>query len=319
VVYHPYNSHLDDNLKSPVLHNHERPLVPAPPKMRTPSSFRSAAASLLTLLTLATSAAAAAAVGLTTTSITLSIPASQHIRNPSAHLPPSTHATLTTLGRDALSAPLTAANTFVFDNVTAGSYLADVHCPVYGFSPLRVDVGRFEDELRVQVWETYRGNDWENKGEAVPAKKITAGAAGRGGVVYEVRVFGRKVFFQERASFSIISILKNPMILMGIVSLGMFIGVPKLIENMDPETRAEFEAQRKENPVANLMSGGGGGGGSGAGGPGNFDVAGFLSGHSANKNGSGAEGGGSGAEVDGPSPSAGASGIGAGKGGKKRR
>ena len=92
-----------------------------------------------------------------------------------------------------------------------------------------------------------------------------------------------------------------------------------LCPTVDPETRAEFEAQRKENPVANLMSGGGGGGGSGAGGPGNFDVAGFLSGHSANKNGSGAEGGGSGAEVDGPSPSAGASGIGAGKGGKKRR
>lgn len=185
--------------------------------MRTPSSLGSAATSLLALFALATSPAAVAAARIVTASITLSIPASQHIPNPSAHLPPSTHATLTTLGgsggRKPLSAPLTVANTFVFDNVTLGSYLADVHCPIYGFSPLRVDVGAFEDGFRVQVWETYRGNDWENKGEAVPAKQLPGAAPGK--VVYEVRVFGRKVFFQDRASceFSFLSFYFLPLAL----------------------------------------------------------------------------------------------------------
>ena len=50
---------------------------------------------------------------------------------------------------------------------------------------------------------------------------------------------------------------------------------------MDPETRAEFEKSQQSNPMGSLM---GGGGQSGAG---NFDVAGFLSGH--NKGGGGAD------------------------------
>ncbi|KXJ96971.1 hypothetical protein Micbo1qcDRAFT_155707 [Microdochium bolleyi] len=284
--------------------------------MRT-TTFWSAASSLLAVL--ATSATAAAAATTATTSLRIAIPASQHLQNPSS-LPPSTHATLTTLGRAVLSAPLNAANQFVFDNVTAGSYLADIHCPLFGFAPLRVDVGPFEDALKVQVWETYRGNDWENKGEEIPARKVGAGSL-RGGV-YEARLVGRKVYFQERASFSIMSILKNPMILMGIVSLAMFIGVPKLIESMDPETRAEFEAQRRENPVATLMSGGTpGGGGAAASGP-NFDVAGFLSGHSANKGGARTPSPAPPADVVGdaaPVSSSSAGEAGAGKNGKKRK
>ncbi|KAJ1338156.1 ER membrane protein complex subunit 7 [Microdochium nivale] len=276
--------------------------------MRT-TALWSAASSLLVLLT-----APATGAATTTTTIRIAIPPSQLLQNPAA-LPPATHATLTTLGRPSLSAPLDAADRFVFANVTAGSYLADVHCPLYSFAPLRVDVGPFEDALKVRVWETYRGNDWENKGEEVPEKKRHGATEGQG--VYEARVVGKKIFFQERTTFSVINILKNPMMLMGIVSLAMFIGVPKLIENMDPETRAEFEAQRRENPVATLMAGGTpGGGGSGGGGAAsgaNFDVAGFLSGHSASKNDGRTPSPGPAADVAGDAVE------GSGKSGKKRK
>ncbi|KAI0506615.1 hypothetical protein F5B22DRAFT_623176 [Xylaria bambusicola] len=218
--------------------------------------------------------------------ITLSIPPSPQIPNP-ASLPPSTHATLSTLGAT-FRAPLSVDNTFVFRNVSPGSYLADIHSPTHGFAPLRIDIrsataGEKSEGVRepdynsnngggdggnegVRVWETFRGNDWENKGEEI--RPVAAGGA------FPVKVLGSKVYYTERGAFSILSILKNPMILMGLVSLAIFIGMPKLVENMDPEMRAEFEEQSKKNPMNSLMAGPQ----PGASPMGNFDMAGFLAG-----------------------------------------
>lgn len=117
--------------------------------------------------------------------LTLRVPGPPAVPNPNA-LPPSTHATLSTLGQPSHSAPLSTSNTFVFRNISAGSYLADVHCPTIAFAPLRVDVGEGGD---VKVWETFRGNDWDNKGEALP----------KGIVGYEVRPLGVKSYFMERS------------------------------------------------------------------------------------------------------------------------
>ncbi|KAI1059199.1 hypothetical protein LB507_003493 [Fusarium sp. FIESC RH6] len=179
-------------------------------------------------------------------SLTLYLPAKP---NPFT-LPASTHATLSSAGVH-VSAPLSAANTFVFHNVTPGSYLADVHCPTDAFHPLRIDVQLEEggEEGIVRAWETYRGNDWNNKGEVVSVKE---GSKGRG---FEVRAIGGKNYFMERPQFSVFSILKNPMILMAVVSLGLMVGMPKLMDSMDPEMRAEFEEQRKNSALNSVMSG----------------------------------------------------------------
>ncbi|KAH8677448.1 hypothetical protein BX600DRAFT_449806 [Xylariales sp. PMI_506] len=218
--------------------------------------------------------AAAAAASASTTSVVLTVPTSQHLANPGT-LPPSTRATLTTLGSAAAAAPLSLANTFVFHNVTAGSYLADVHCATHGFAPLRVDVvavppgagSKTDGALEVRVWETFRGNDWGNRGEEV---RPSGGAGG-----FSVRCLGKKVFFQERGKFSVLTILKNPMILIGLVSMVIFLGMPKLIDNMDPEMRAEWEEQQKKGgPMGTLMGGAQAGGNP----MGNFDMAAFLAG-----------------------------------------
>jgi len=179
-------------------------------------------------------------------SLTLYLPAKP---NPFT-LPASTHPTLSSAGVH-VSAPLSAANTFVFHNVTPGSYLADVHCPTDAFHPLRIDVQLEEggEEGIVRAWETYRGNDWNNKGEVVSVKE---GSKGRG---FEVRAIGGKNYFMERPQFSVFSILKNPMILMAVVSLGLMVGMPKLMDSMDPEMRAEFEEQRKNSALNSVMSG----------------------------------------------------------------
>lgn len=140
--------------------------------MRLPSV---AAAGLLALVNLAAAA----------TTVTLYLPGTPAPLT----LSPRTHATLTALGRR-FSAPVSDAHTFVFRNVTAGSYLVDVHCPTDGFAPLRIDVG---DDETVQAWETFRGNDWANKGEALALRRGSDGSAG-----FEVRSLGRKGYFMER-------------------------------------------------------------------------------------------------------------------------
>lgn len=145
------------------------------------------------------SLASASSADTSTTSLTLAVPASQYLPNPQA-LPPSTHATLTALGRPRYAAPLSVANAFVFHNVTPGSYLADVHSAAYGFAPLRVDVLEPETPAHrpaVRVWETHRGNEWANKGEEV-VNAGGAAASSSSGPSFTVRCLGKKVFFQER-------------------------------------------------------------------------------------------------------------------------
>ncbi|KAK2070829.1 hypothetical protein P8C59_005296 [Phyllachora maydis] len=206
-----------------------------------------------------------------TSSVTFQVQATAPLPNPFS-LHPSTHATLSTLGR-AHTAPLSTANAFVFRNITAGSYLVDVHCATHAFVPLRLDVFAPTAEtparaggLAFRAWETYRGNDWDNKGQAV---------AFRHGV-FEIGAAAPKNYFMEKSKFSVLSILRSPMILLGLVSMGIFFGMPYLVDNMDPETRAEFEDRQKSNPVNSIM--GSATGQPGANPIGNFDIAAFLAG-----------------------------------------
>ncbi|KAG6015523.1 hypothetical protein E4U43_005162, partial [Claviceps pusilla] len=126
-------------------------------------------------------------------SLTLSLPATP---NPFI-LPPSTHATLSTLSAYH-STPLSSLNTFIFHNVTPGSYLADVHCPTDGFRPLRIDISTGQDRQdtdTVQAWDTFRGNEWGNKGEALPVRASSDGAHS-----IEVKSLGKKIYFVDRPS-----------------------------------------------------------------------------------------------------------------------
>lgn len=101
----------------------------------------------------------------------------------------------------------------MFRNVTPGSYLADVHCGTHGFAPLRVDVvpaaasgdgkAAAEGDVAVRVWETYRGNDWENKGQEMPR---SGGEKGR----FAVRALGPKEYFTERGSCECCSVVPLP-------------------------------------------------------------------------------------------------------------
>ncbi|PKS12159.1 hypothetical protein jhhlp_001457 [Lomentospora prolificans] len=179
--------------------------------------------------------------------VTLYIGPSPHLANNGAgqsSLPASTHATLSTLGSK-YSAQLTPSGEFVFRNVSEGSYLGDVHCSTYAFAPVRVDVAEGEGEgapVVVEAWETYRGNEWGNKGEVVARREgLRLGSLGKGYFVES------KNHFEESHDFD------------GVV---------------DPEMKAEFEERQKTNPMNGLLSGQA----SGANPMGNFDMAAYLAG-----------------------------------------
>jgi hypothetical protein len=86
-------------------------------------------------------------------------------------LPPTTHATLQSHG-EPIDARLTRSNSFNFNNVSSGSYLASVYCRDFMFEPLRIDIsveeaveGSGDKREVVRAWQTFVGNEWDNKGE----------------------------------------------------------------------------------------------------------------------------------------------------------
>jgi hypothetical protein len=139
-------------------------------------------------------------------SLTITIPASSPLPNPHV-LPATSHATLTSLpsgGKDhILSASLTRSATFVFHDLPYSgpdaqpeSYLLDIRSAGdYVFAPYRVDVAA--DGSILGIWETFRGNPWDNRG----AEKYIVDIAGKKqiDVVVEAKVLGRKVFYEQRA------------------------------------------------------------------------------------------------------------------------
>jgi len=72
------------------------------------------------------------------------------------------------------------------------------------------------------------------------------------------------------------------MIILALFALAITFGLPYLLENMDPETRAEFEKQSRASPLAGAgrSAPSGGAGGSGSGGAAGFDLAGWMAGTS---------------------------------------
>jgi hypothetical protein len=141
-------------------------------------------------------------------SLTITIPPSNLLPNPHV-LPPTTHATLTTLPsssqkKHVLAAPLTRSLTFVFPDLDGSqqqqqqqkeSYLLDIRSRDYVFAPYRVDLGA--DGRVLGIWETFRANPWDNRG----AEKFVAAPGGgqNQDVIVEAKVVARRGFYEERA------------------------------------------------------------------------------------------------------------------------
>jgi ER membrane protein complex subunit 7 len=207
-------------------------------------------------------------------SIRINIPPSTLLPNPNI-LPASTHATLTTSTGPELRAVIRKGNYIEFPSIpTSGSHLLQIYSRDYTFAPYRIDVSSSSPEAGSQIigaFETYHGTQWSDHGI-----QLTPNGQPTTALTLNAKVLSKKNFYETRPGFNVLSLLKNPMILMGGVALLFTFGMPKLMENMDPEMKAEYEEMQKKSPVAGLASAmqGGGAGGAASG----FDLAGFLAG-----------------------------------------
>ncbi|KAL9637044.1 MAG: hypothetical protein Q9164_002443 [Protoblastenia rupestris] len=166
-------------------------------------------------------------------------------------LPSSAIAILITNGTT-LKAPVTRRNTFIFPDLPSQNpssassstttttikgktqYLLDIACRDYDFASYGLDV---LESGEVEIYRVSRGGI--EMGERI--------RVGDGPV--ELRVLRARDYYEVRAGFSPLSLLKNPMILIGVVGLAFVMGMPYLMENMDPEMKKEFEEQQKKGGV----------------------------------------------------------------------
>lgn len=173
-----------------------------------------------------------------------------------------------------------------------------MHSHSHAFAPLRVDVHPSSEAVpeSVEAYQTFRGNEWANKGEVL--RVVQDGGIWK----FDIRAGKEKEYFYERTGFSPLSILKSPMILIAIATMGIVFGMPYLMDNsesffslgfflgsswctvgeywlmeiVDPELRAEFEETQKKSPLS---------GGQSANALQNFDAAAWLAGSGGAKKG----------------------------------
>ena len=150
------------------------------------------------------------------------VPPSAALPNPGT-LSSTTHAVLLGPTSVRYDAPLRRDTSFSFPSIQDASYLLTIHSRDHVFPPLRIDVSKSGEVSRVSAWQTFRGNEWSNKGplfgNATDALAI------------DVRAIGRKVFYVERGGFNFLGFLKSPMILMGLFSVALIFGMPYIMNN----------------------------------------------------------------------------------------
>lgn len=238
---------------------------------------------------------AAVCQGVSAAQLTLKIQPSQVLANPNA-LPPSTHATITSPDGSISRSSLRKDNTIVFDSIPGiGSHLLSIHTRDYVFASYRIDTtlkvagtetDREDDSNSIMInfaAQIFPGTQWSDTGHnLIPSQPDASSPSGQAprpqaSLILVPRVLALKQFYEARPAFSPLTLLKNPMVLLGGVALAFTFGIPKLLENMDPEMRQEYEEMQQKGPTAAIgkaMSGQG----PASGGASNFDLAGYLAG-----------------------------------------
>ncbi|KAL8878332.1 MAG: hypothetical protein Q9192_008473 [Flavoplaca navasiana] len=205
------------------------------------------------------------------TSLTLTLPSTL------PPLSPSTRAVLTTHAHQ-YTTLLTQSRVFRFANLTTpGIYNLDIYSREYDFEGGVVVISP-SNTAGVE-----NGKENANGMEVEVYRRLKTGGRGarmaegveKGEKRVEVRVLGIRAYYEERQGFELLGLLKSPMILMALVGLAMVFGMPYMLENMDPEMKAEFEEQQKKSVVGNVAGGGNPLSG--------FDMAGWMAGQTSDK------------------------------------
>jgi hypothetical protein len=126
---------------------------------------------------------------------------------------------------------------FVIYNVAPGIHQLDIHSATYHFGQVKVQM--LEDSMDAPKCLEY----------AYPGSGKTA-------VKYPLVLTPHATYdyFEPQRGFSVFSMLKNPMVLMMLVSAGLMYGMPKMMEGLDPEEKEQMrkQMQAQSNPTEML-------------------------------------------------------------------
>jgi ER membrane protein complex subunit 7 len=116
--------------------------------------------------------------------------------------------------------------TFSFYGVPPGIHLLDVHSHKHHFGQVKIQL--LDDQMDSPKCIEYY---YPGAPKASIAHPLVMKAHAR----YE--------YFEPKGSFNPMSLLKNPMMLMMIVSVGLMFLMPKMMENLEPEERERMQKQ----------------------------------------------------------------------------
>jgi hypothetical protein len=144
---------------------------------------------------------------------------------------------------------------FIFSNLTEGSYILTVESV-----PFEVD-GDFRIDIapgQVEVYRIFTGHDANHDMGPRVSYPIV------------ISPMSRRTYTIVREGFSLLNMLKSPMMLMSIASLVVVFALPKMAANIDPEALQQLQDQQnRSNDAMDAVS--------------NFDIATFMAGKSRTK------------------------------------
>lgn len=137
---------------------------------------------------------------------------------------PPINTTLITLNDGEFSTYSTSSNTFSFHNVPPGVHVLDVHSKIYHYSQVKIQILEGQEPKCIEYF--YPG-------------------AGKRPISHPLTLYANAKYnyFQPRPTFSLFSMLKNPMVLIMIFSVGMMIVMPQMMNNLDPEQKEQMKKQ----------------------------------------------------------------------------
>lgn len=147
----------------------------------------------------------------------------------------------------------TLDGSFQLTHLPPGSHVLTIVDANYEFPRIRMDVIpslTLGKPVKVRCSLTQPGMDWSTAVDSVPYMSAENNRV-------EVAAVAKRDFFKKRDSFSILSLLMNPMILISGFTMILFLVLPKLTEGIDPEEMREIQKQQREalqgsNPLANM-------------------------------------------------------------------
>ena len=117
---------------------------------------------------------------------------------------------------------------FVFYGVQPGIHLLDVHDLGFHFSHVKIQVPEKEEEEMKCIEYVHQG----------AAKKPMICNEG-----INLTAHAKYNYFEKRPTFSVFSMFKNPMFLMMLVTGGLMLLMPKMMEGMDEEQKDQMRRQ----------------------------------------------------------------------------